>query len=99
MRSASAKLCWLSAAVEGAERKLGVCRRLAEAMPDHREPDRVRHAMFEMVMGRAAAIACGYEDAIDFDRLRHDPLMKVAVGRCPESGAARWASKVSSRNG
>src|SRR5207342_360600 len=70
-----------------AERKLGVCRRLAEAMPDRRDPDRVRHAMFEMVMARASAIACGHEDAIDLDRLRHDPLMKVAVGRCPQSGA------------
>ena len=40
-----------------AERKLGVCRRLAEAMPDRRDPDRVRHAMFEMVMARASAIA------------------------------------------
>jgi hypothetical protein len=47
-----------------AERKLGVCRRLAEAMPDRRDPDRVRHAMFEMVMARASAIACGYEDAM-----------------------------------
>jgi hypothetical protein len=80
-----------------AERKLGVCRRLAEAMPDHRDPDRVRHAMFEMVMGRAAAIACGYEDAIDFDRLRHDRLMKVAVGRCPESGAALASQSTISR--
>jgi hypothetical protein len=70
-----------------AERKLGVCRRLAEAMPDHRDPDRVRHAMFEMVMARVCAIACGHEDAIDLDRLRHDPLMKVVVGRCPQSGA------------
>src|SRR6202171_899289 len=69
-----------------AERQLGVCWRLAEAMPDRRDPDRVRHAMFEMVMARASAIACGYEDAIDLDRLRHDPLMKLAVGRCPESG-------------
>ena len=70
-----------------AERKLGVCRRLAEAMPDRRAADRVRHAMFELVMARAAAIACGYEDGVDLDRLRHDPLMKVAVGRCPETGA------------
>jgi hypothetical protein len=30
-----------------AERKLGVCLRLAEAMPDRRDPDRVPHAMFE----------------------------------------------------
>jgi DDE family transposase len=64
-----------------------VCRRLAEAMPDRRDPDRIRHAMFEMVMARAAAIACGHKDAIDLDRLRHDPLMKVAVGRCPQTGA------------
>ena len=43
------------------------------------------------VMARASAIACGYEDAIDdaidLDRLRHDPLLKVAVGRCPQTGA------------
>ena len=69
-----------------AERNHGVCLRLAEAMPDRRDPDRIRHAMFEMVMSRVLAIACGHEDAIDLDRLRHDPLMKLAVGRCPESG-------------
>jgi hypothetical protein len=67
-----------------AERKLGVCRRLAEAMPDRRDPDRVRHAMFEMVMARSSAIACGHKDANDLDRLRHDPLMKITVGRCPQ---------------
>ena len=38
-----------------AERKLGVCRRLAEAMPDRRDPDRVRYAMFEMVMARVTS--------------------------------------------
>jgi hypothetical protein len=50
-----------------------------------------------MVMARASAIACGYEDAIDLDRLRHDPLMKVAVGRCPESGAALASQSTISR--
>jgi len=80
-----------------AERRLGVCRRLAAAMPDRRDPDRVRHAMFELVMARAAAIACGYEDAIDLDRLRHDPLLKVAVGRCPQSGAPLASQSTISR--
>jgi hypothetical protein len=80
-----------------AERRLGVCRRLAEAMPDRRDPDRVRHAMLEMVMARAAAIACGHKDAIDLDRLRHDPLMKLAVGRCPQSGAALASQSTISR--
>jgi hypothetical protein len=80
-----------------AERKLGVCGRLAAAMPDRRDPGRIEHEMFEMVMARAAAIACGYEDAIDLDRLRHDPLMKVAVGRCPESGAPLASQSTISR--
>ena len=80
-----------------AERELGVCRRLADAMPDRRDPDRVRHAMFEMVMARASAIACGHEDAIDLDLLRHDPLMKIAVGRCPESGAPLASQSTISR--
>ena len=80
-----------------AERKLGVCRRLADAMPDRRDPDHVRHEMFEMVMARASAIACGHKDAIDLDRLRHDPLMKVAVGRCPETGAPLASQSTISR--
>jgi hypothetical protein len=69
-----------------AERKLGVCKRLAEAMADRRDQSRIRHEMTELVMARAAAITCGYKDGNDFDRLRHDPLMKVAVGRCPATG-------------
>jgi Transposase DDE domain group 1 len=80
-----------------AERKLGVCRRLAEAMPDRRNPDRIRHAMFEMVTARVSAIACGHKDAIDLDRLRHDPLMKVAVGRCPQTGAPLASQSTISR--
>src|SRR6516164_2471231 len=72
--------------LRGAERRLGVCRRLSGAMRDRRNPKRILHEMFEMVMSRSSAIASGYKDAIDFDRLRHDPAMKVAVGRCPETG-------------
>jgi Transposase DDE domain group 1 len=80
-----------------AERKLGMCGRLSDAMPDRRDPGRIQHEMFEMVMARVAAIACGYKDAIDLDRLRHDPLMKVAVGRCPTSGAPLASQSTISR--
>ena len=83
--------------LRSAERKLGVCGRLADAMPDRRDASRIRHAMFEMVMARVCAIACGHEDAIDLDRLRHDPLMKVAVGRCPQSGAPLASQSTISR--
>jgi hypothetical protein len=63
-----------------AERKTGVCRRLAEMMPDRRDPDRIRHEMFEMVMARSAAIACGHKDANDLERLRHDPGTRQVAG-------------------
>jgi Transposase DDE domain group 1 len=53
-----------------AERKLGVCRRIAEAMPDLRNPGWIRHDMLELVIARAFA---GYKDGNDINRLRHDP--------------------------
>ena len=80
-----------------AERKLGVCARLAAAMPDRRDASRIEHEMFEMVTARVSAIACGHKDAIDLDRLRHDPLMKITVGRCPESGAPLASQSTISR--
>jgi hypothetical protein len=43
-----------------AERKLGICRRLAAAMPDRRDADRIQRTMLEVWMARIAAIACGY---------------------------------------
>jgi Transposase DDE domain group 1 len=80
-----------------AERRLGVCRRLATAMPDRRDPARILHEMFDMVAARAMAIACGYKDAIDHDRLRHDPLLKIAVGRHPQTGAPLASQSTISR--
>src|ERR1700757_757621 len=80
-----------------AERRLGVCGRPADAMPHRGDASRIRHDVFEMVMARVSAIACGHEDAIDLDRLRHDPLMKVAVGRCPTTGAPLASQSTISR--
>ena len=79
------------------ERKIGVCQRLAEVMPDSRDQSRVRHEMFELVATRAFAISCGYKDGNDLNRLRHDPLLKIAVGRCPESGSPLASQSTISR--
>src|SRR5205085_6312731 len=75
----------------------GCAGRLADAMPDRRDVGRIRHDVFEMVMARVSAIACGHKDAIDLDRLRHDPLMKLAVGRCPQSDAPLASQSTISR--
>ena len=83
--------------LRGAEKKVGVCARLADAIRDRRDPTRVRHDMFELVSARVLAIACGYEDGNDLDWLRHDPALKMAVGRCPETGAALASQSTISR--
>src|SRR5262249_38925964 len=41
----------------------------------------------ELIKARVFAICCGYVDGNDLDRLRHDPLLKLAVGHCPDTGS------------
>jgi hypothetical protein len=67
------------------------------AVPVPRQQKALIGMAFQMVMARASAIACGHKDAIDLDRRRHDPLMKLAVGRCPQSGAALASQSTISR--
>jgi hypothetical protein len=70
-----------------AEHRLGIAERLARFIPDRRDPERVTHAIPDMLRARIVAIACGYEDCNDFGPLRTDPAFKLAYGRLPESGA------------
>ena len=72
--------------VAEADRKLGMIRRLAAMIHDERDPRKVRHGVEEMLAQRILGIACGYEDCNDFDDLRYDPALKVAVGRLPRTG-------------
>jgi hypothetical protein len=67
-----------------AERRLGVCRRLAAAMPDRRDSSRILHEMFERVTARTRALAGGYKDAIDHDRLRHDRRLTAQLQTDPK---------------
>ena len=69
-----------------AERRLGLCDRLAALIADPRDPSRVIHPMADILRARILAIVCGYEDADDLDHLRHDPGFKLACGRLPDSG-------------
>jgi hypothetical protein len=68
------------------EKKLGIAERLSGCLKDKRNPDLITHTVEEMLRLRMFAIAAGYEDANDFDRLRHDPIFKMAAGHPPESG-------------
>jgi hypothetical protein len=72
--------------VARAEAALGVCAALAGCLPEWRRGP-VRHRLATRVRQRVFQIACGYADQDDADTLRSDPLLKLACGRLPESGA------------
>lgn len=57
------------------------------ALPDAREKAFVKHSYEEMVCQRVGQVMCGYEDANDCDSLRHDSMLKMAVGRKPSADA------------
>jgi len=61
-----------------AERRLGLAERLAAVIPDERDASRVIHRLPDILRARIFAIACGYEDGDDLDRLRSDPTFKLA---------------------
>jgi hypothetical protein len=69
-----------------ADRRIGIVDRLARLIADRRDPALVTHSLASILRARVLAIACGYEDANDLDRLRGDPAFKLACGRPPDSG-------------
>jgi len=83
--------------LRGVEGRLGIASRLAACLNDRRDPDRIDHPIEEMLRLRMFAIAAGYEDATDCNKLRDDPVFKMAVGRAPESGAALCSQPTLSR--
>lgn len=66
-----------------ADRRLDLIHRVADAIPDPRDPFRTAHSQTEILTSRIFGIAAGYEDANDHDRLRHDPAFQTAAGRTP----------------
>jgi hypothetical protein len=74
---------WLLLAL--ANQQLRLTARLAAAVPDPRDPDRVDHPLEALFQQRCFQIAQGYEDGNDAQTLRFDPLLKVAVGRAPSA--------------
>jgi len=80
-----------------ADRQRGVTQALVEAFQDRRQAAKVKHAAQEIIATRVYAIAMGYEDGNDLDRLRHDPALKTVCGQLPASGAPLVSQEVLSR--
>jgi len=64
-----------------AERAIGLVERFARCFSDSRSAELVEHTVSTMVGQRVFGIALGYEDVVDHDELRHDPILAVLAGK------------------
>jgi hypothetical protein len=63
------------------DRTLRLTERVAACFQDGRDPDLIEHSVRTLVMQRIVAIALGYEDLNDHDRLRRDPVLATLAGK------------------
>jgi hypothetical protein len=63
------------------DRAIGLVDRFAACFADARAAKRVVHQVTTLVGQRVFGIALGYEDVIDHDELRHDPVLGAVLGR------------------
>jgi hypothetical protein len=63
------------------EGKIKLLERAAACFVDGRDPERIEHPVAEMLSQRIYGLALGYEDLIDHEQLRSDPLMAVLSGK------------------
>ena len=62
-------------------RALGLIDRFAQCFDDQRNPARIEHEITTLVGQRVYGIALGYEDLVDHDQLRHDPVLAALGGK------------------
>jgi hypothetical protein len=72
--------------LKAADGRLGLLAALTATVPDARASARVTHEVGDLLAQRVFAIACGHPDGNDADRLAHDPMHKLLVGRDPIDG-------------
>jgi Transposase DDE domain group 1 len=63
------------------DRAIGLVARFAACFDDGRVQGQVEHAIETMVAQRMFGIALGYEDLVDHDQLRHDPVLATLAGK------------------
>ena len=71
------------------DRRFRVTARLAACFRDHRDPRRIEHRLETLVAQRVLALAAGYEDLNDHDRLRADSAFALASGCADVTGEGR----------
>lgn len=69
--------------------RFGFIDHFARCFTDHRDAEAIEHPLVDLLKQRVFGLCLGYEDLIDHDTLRHDPLLAVLVGKADPEGAER----------
>jgi Transposase DDE domain group 1 len=77
------------------DRAIGLVSRFAACFADGRTQALIEHSIAAMVAQRVFGIALGYEDIVDHDQLRHDPVLAALAGKLTarRKGCAPLAGK------
>jgi hypothetical protein len=63
------------------DRAIGLVGRFAACFADGRAQEQIEHTIEAMVAQRVFGIALGYEDVVDHDQLRFDPVLATLAGK------------------
>jgi hypothetical protein len=67
--------------LRASDQAIGLIERFARCFTDRRSPELVEHTVATMIGQRVFGIALGYEDLVDHDELRYDPIMAVLADK------------------
>ena len=70
-------------ALREVEQQPRVAGRLAARLVDPRAPDRITRSLADIIRFRLLVIGVGYEDGVDANCLRSDPMFKMALDLTP----------------
>ena len=71
------------------ESRTGIVKRVAGCFRDYRDRERIEHSVEELIKQRVYAMALGYEDLNDHDRLRYDVMMGLLCEKSDPRGSHR----------
>jgi Transposase DDE domain group 1 len=79
------------------ERRLGLLKGVAKALPDPRHPCLVQRSTEQLLRQRVFGLCQGYEDLNDHDRLRDDLALQTAVGKDQAAASSPTLCRFESR--
>ena len=79
------------------DRHLNLTSELSAVIPDPRDPERIIHSQQALLKQRIYALALGYEDLNDHNKLRTDPAFQTAVEKDAELASSSTLCRLENR--